>query len=251
MTVRTVWSPLPHLSSFPGSLSHWLSFSLSLSVSVSLTGSLFYWLSLSLALFQVLTNNVENAKLEEPSPKSASGTEPSPKSASGTEALKSASGTEAQLLTSALHECRALQAKLLMSDDDNASPSQASPEHEDLQMVAEEVDAELRLSGLKLVRLDVLERKIKVLKSIEFQGSKTVSAEGLRGVCLSSVATLSCLSHSFSLSASHLLGLSLTWCVSLIVSLSHIVIQSVSLSSPPSTSWLSPWLSHSLHVSVT
>jgi len=58
-------------------------------------------------------------------------------------------------------------------------PEITAPTDADLRMVAQEADAQLQQLGLSLVKLHVLERRIEILKSIEFHGSKTVSAAGV------------------------------------------------------------------------
>merc|ERR1712216_80817 len=65
-----------------------------------------------------------------------------------------------------------------------AEPKNTAPTDADLRMVAAEADAQLRQLGLQLVKLHVLERKIEILKAIDFHGSKTASAEGLKGASL-------------------------------------------------------------------
>jgi len=55
-------------------------------------------------------------------------------------------------------------------------PVKARPTEADLEVVAREADAQLQQLGLKVVKLKVLERKIEVLKPIEFHGSKTAAS---------------------------------------------------------------------------
>jgi len=63
-------------------------------------------------------------------------------------------------------------------------PEITAPTEADLQMVAQEADAQLQQLGLGFVKLHVLERRIELLRSIDFHGSKTVSATGLQGASL-------------------------------------------------------------------
>lgn len=63
-------------------------------------------------------------------------------------------------------------------------PEITAPTEADLEMVAKEADAQLQQLGLGLVKLHVLERRIELLTSIDFHGSKTVSAAGLQGASL-------------------------------------------------------------------
>lgn len=69
-------------------------------------------------------------------------------------------------------------------------PEITAPTDADLRMVAQEADAQLQQLGLRLVKLHVLERRIEMLTSIEFHGSKTVSAAGLQGASLEEPAVV-------------------------------------------------------------
>jgi len=62
-------------------------------------------------------------------------------------------------------------------------PENTAPTEADLEMVAKEADAQLQQLDLGLVKLHVLERRIELLKSIDFHGSRR-KAVGLQGASL-------------------------------------------------------------------